>query len=114
MKTISNVFDIQKAFSGHWTDFDNLAPEEREQRAKDYLLEIYGEVDELKKEIDTKAWRRSGSGNITEIKKEASDVLAYLISICLCYGITGEEFADTYVEKMKQNEKEYNERRNRR
>lgn len=101
---LEEMFELAKAFSGHWVDFEAMTVAERKEAGRQYILDAYGELDELRRAFDSEAWRKMPSGRVAE---EAADVMAYVASICITFGIDADTFRDSFKKKMQANEKDY-------
>jgi len=108
MKTLEKMFETQKEFSGHWKNFDSMNDKQKEDTTNDFLLDLYDEVSEIRRANNSKAWKKTADKDM--IAEEVGDAFAYLVSICHCYGISADTFANTYFNKMELNEQNYNRR----
>jgi len=94
---ISDMYAIQRALQARHPEWGGLHP----GRAKDQLLWMIGEAGEV---IDIlKKCKLQDVQNNPELRarfvEEAVDVMMYMNEVCMCLGITPEEFSDAYFRK---------------
>lgn len=109
MEKLEKMFEMQKKFSGHWADFDKLTDTQKQETGRQYVLDLFGEVSEIRQSFDIKAWRKKPENKVAE---ECADAFAYVMSICLTFNIDSKQFFDAYKNKMQQNESDYQRRNN--
>ena len=110
MDNLEKMFEVQKEFSGHWKDFDNMKDGDRRRAIDGFLLDLYDEVSEIRQENNIKAWRKTTDGR--RMPDEIVDAFAYLVSIAHCCGISAKDFSEKYFKKMEANEQDYARRKN--
>lgn len=98
--TLDKMWKTQQNFNQNFVDFQNLDFETRQSMTKEYVLHLLSETNSL---LDTVNWKmhhkKSREVNREDVVLEIIDTWKYLLSICLLWDVTPEEFCKAFDEK---------------
>lgn len=82
---------------------NSLTPEERKRQGAEIMLGMFQEVAELTQSFDWKPWKAYGgtpSANQDNLLEEAGDILFFIDSLLMNFGLTWGQLADRMVAKV--------------
>lgn len=96
-----HMWESQKLFNRNFVDFDLLDLNKRQEMTKEYTLHLISEVTSLLEAVNWKMHHKKNSVKVNreDLVLEIIDVWKYLLSICLLWDISPEEFYKAYFEK---------------
>lgn len=101
---LDEMFDLQKKFGSKFVPFGHLSLKGRERWTKEFLLCLIDESCEVLNWTRWKHWKRyDESVDELELKYELVDMLHFLLSLMLVWGMTAEECFSMYVAKNREN-----------
>lgn len=102
---MQKLLDMQRSFGQKFCQFNNLSREERVEWTKEFVLCMQQEIAELIEQTPWKHWKDYSSFKIDsmELKYELIDILHFWLSLCLVWGMDGEQIMKIYFSKNKQN-----------
>ena len=99
---------IQAEHNRHYFDYDSLTDADRDALVKDYVLLGIDEFIELLRCINYKKHRiQRVDLSIDNVTEEIIDVMKYLLSIALVYGVSAEDFSNAFMNKSNVVEQRY-------
>lgn len=94
------MWSSQKLFNSNFVDFDHINFDTQQSMTKEYVLHLLSEANSL---LDSVNWKmhhkKIKKVNREDVVLEIIDVWKYLLSICLLWDITPEEFCRVFDEK---------------
>ena len=100
MKSLDNLFKIQKEFSELFRMTNELSVKERERLTQEFALALHTEVSSLVSEINFKSHVQKKKQVVeNSILFEAVDVFRYLLAILNLWGFTAEDFGEAFSDK---------------
>lgn len=103
------MWKSQELFNRNFVDFENLTLEGKQNMTKEYALHLFSEANSLLDTINWKMHHKKDSLRVNrdDLVLEIVDVWKYLLSICLLWDVTPEEFCRVYHEKTSLVEQRY-------
>lgn len=107
-QVLERMWNSQKIFNRNFVDFDHMDFTDRQTMTKEYVLHLLSEANSL---LDTVNWKmhhkKNREVNREDLVLEVIDTWKYLLSVCLLWDITPEEFCRAYDEKSALVEQKY-------
>jgi hypothetical protein len=102
---LDEMFSLQKKFGERFVAFDKLSVQGKEQWTKEFLLCLMDEGSEVLNWTRWKHWKKYDVEKVNEVelKYELVDMLHFLLSLMLVWGMTAEECFSMYVVKNREN-----------
>ncbi len=103
MDKLEQIFTLQKGFQDKLCRerrLEDITPEEWIQKL---TLAMISELAELLDEVNFKWWKNPRELNQAAIHEELSDILHFLVSMCLHAGMTADDLYNVYIGKNKEN-----------
>ena len=102
---MQKLLDLQRSFGQKFCNFNELTTEQRVEWTKEFVLCMQQEIAELIEQTPWKHWKDYSNFKIDnmELKYELIDILHFWLSLCLVWGVDGQEIMKIYFSKNKQN-----------
>jgi len=101
---LDEMMRLQKSFGKKFVDFDNLSVEEKERWTKEFIICCLDELSEILNCTNHRHWKTPIYPiNEIEIKYEIIDLLHFVLSLMLVWGMSPEEVFSVYVTKNREN-----------
>lgn len=97
---LDKMWSSQKMFNSNFVDFNNLNFDTKQSMTKEYVLHLLSEANSLLESVNWKMHHKKiKKVNREDVVLEIIDVWKYLLSICLLWDVTPEEFCRVFDEK---------------
>lgn len=103
MDKLEEIFALQLQFQEKLKRERGLAEISMDQWLQKQTLAMVSELAELLEEVNFKWWKNPHTLNTDNIQEELSDILHFLVSMCLEAGMTAEDLHRRYVHKNEEN-----------
>jgi dimeric dUTPase (all-alpha-NTP-PPase superfamily) len=114
---LQNIFSLQKQFGKRFCNFDtfnknnlkeyekDIINQEKVKWTKEFIICCQDELSEILNWLPWKHWKKYKKEKINnkEVKYEIIDLMHFVISLALLFGMTADEFYSLYVTKMEEN-----------
>ena len=108
---LNNMWSRQKLFNQNFVNFDTIGQDmsKKQEMTKEYALHLLSETMSVLDQINWKMHHKKDTINVSrsDLILEIIDVWKYLLSICLIWNITPEEFYTAFEEKSSLVEQRY-------
>lgn len=103
MDKLEQIFALQQQFQDKLKRERNLQDVPMEQWLQKQTLAMVSELAELLEEVNFKWWKSPHPLHEEQIREEITDLLHFLVSMCIEAGISAEDLYQTYVGKNREN-----------
>lgn len=103
MDKLEQIFALQQQFQDKLKRERNLQDVPMEQWLQKQTLAMVSELAELLEEVNFKWWKNPHPLHEEQIREEITDLLHFLVSMCIEAGISAEDLYQTYVGKNREN-----------
>lgn len=103
MDKLDHIFSLQQGFQSKLKKERGLEGISMEEWLQRQTLAMISELSELLEEVNFKWWKNPHPLNRAAIHEELSDMLHFLISMCIEAGMTAEDLYHLYTDKNREN-----------
>ena len=100
---LENIMKLQKQFGSKFCKFDKLTLKEKQTWTKEFILCCMDELSEILNQVNWKHWRKPVPVDEIEVKYELIDLLHFLVSMMLVWGMDSKEVYSMYLAKNREN-----------
>lgn len=109
MNELEHMWSRQKSFNSNFVNFDSLNFETAQEYTKEYALHLVSEISDLLNQVNWKMHHKVDDVNVKreDIVLELIDLWKYVLSLCLIWNVSPEEFYLRFDEKSSLVEQRY-------
>jgi len=98
------LFEMQKELDSEiFEKHADKLPQSLQEWVLKYTIAIESEIDEVRKEVGWKWWKKQEDIDVEKLHEEVSDLWFFLIALTICVGMGADDIFKAYEKKREEN-----------